>query len=129
METQGLKGEEAVRQTDYDDHGGGLFPAPWSSRCSRHLSFDPVNCADAAAKYLRRFENPRAGRQLLLDALDNGIGDGSTSEPFSFRPGTGQPGLDPFFDDVRLELGEDGDHPEHRLASRRRGIERLLVQE
>src|SRR5580704_17278528 len=75
-----------------------------------------MNGSGAATKFLRRFEDARAGRQLLPDLCDNSFACGPPTEPFSFRPRTGQPGLDPFLNDVRLELGEDGDHPEHRLS-------------
>jgi hypothetical protein len=55
----GLKGGEAVRQADPSIWGPSLF-SDRSARNSRHLSFDPVNCADAAAECLRRFEDTRA---------------------------------------------------------------------
>jgi hypothetical protein len=61
-----------VRQIDFDDWGGGLFPQPaLSGRNSRHLSLYPVNRSGADAKRFGRFEDARAGRQLLPDALND----------------------------------------------------------
>jgi hypothetical protein len=53
---------------------------------------------------------------------------GPPTEPFSFRPRTGQPGLDPFLDDVRLELGKDAHHLKHRFPGWRAGVDTLLMQ-
>jgi hypothetical protein len=53
-----LKGEEAVRQSASAIRGGGS-----GSGCRNlHLSLDPMNGSGAATKFLRRFEDARAGR-------------------------------------------------------------------
>ena len=83
----GLKGGEAVRQIDFGDWWGRVFPHPALSGCySRHLSFHPMHRSGADAKCLRRFEDSRTCRQLLTDALDDILAHRTTPEPFPLAP-------------------------------------------
>ena len=97
-------------------------------RYSRHPAFDPVNCAGADAEGLGRFEDARAGRQLLLDALHNGIGDRSTPQPFPLAPRPRKTRFDPLDNHRALELGKHTEHLKQRLSGWRAGVEPLLVQ-
>jgi hypothetical protein len=57
----------------------------------------------ADAERLRGFENTRADRQFLTDALDHIRADRTTPKPF---PGTRKASVDPAANDRALELGE-----------------------
>jgi hypothetical protein len=63
------------------------FPSPYSyDRNERHLSFHSMNGSGTDAQSLGRFEDARAGRQLLADALDDIGTHRTTPQPFPLAP-------------------------------------------
>jgi hypothetical protein len=82
----------------------------------------------ADAKSFSRFEDSRASRQFLADAIDNFPGYRATPEPLPLAPRPREAGLNALDYNATLELGKDAEHLKHRLSGWGAGVEPLLVQ-
>jgi hypothetical protein len=87
-----------------------------------------VNRSGADAKCFSRFEDSRASRQLLADAVDNCLAHRTTTKPLPLCSGARQPGIDPASDHRSLELGECASYLVEQASCRRRGVDVLLIQ-
>jgi hypothetical protein len=92
---------------------------------------DALHCIDADA--VRGSDSTHAWAILPAQrGLDRSLDLGSDLGPSQLLAlilGPPQAGAHPLLDHRPLELGEDPHHLEHGLASRRRGVEALLVKE
>jgi hypothetical protein len=86
-----------------------------------------MNRSGAHAERFRRFEDSRAGRQLLADAFDNYLAQRTATKPLPLCSGARQPCIDPASDHRSLELGECARYLEQQAACRCRGIDVLLI--
>jgi hypothetical protein len=66
--------------------------------------------------------------QLAADRRLHLLVHSGPAQPLALRLGAPESSLHPLHDHGPLELGEDAEHLEHGLASRRRGVEPLLVE-
>ena len=87
-----------------------------------------MNRAGAATKFLRRFEDARAGRQLRSDALDDIAFHRTTPKSLSLRSCPRKARFDTLDNHRPLELGKDAHHLEHRLARWGAGVETLRME-
>src|SRR5215469_4005042 len=93
-----------------------------------HLLPDALNGAAADATLAGNLQHAFAGAQLSLDALfKRGIDPGPT-ELLALRHGALEASVDALPDHAALKLGERAADLKHQLASRCRGIDRLLVE-
>ena len=105
-----------------------LMRASGTSRDGSKFGPDFLHAADADTDDLRSPMNSVTGLKLVADAGDGLHGESWTAQTFAGSSGSCQSSTDTIHDHGSLELGEDGEHPEHRSARRCRGVEALLVQ-
>ena len=113
--------------------GVGQFAAIQSMAPSLGVEAVAVNVRDPGEnpKLLSDLAHARpAGyRQSLSDTLFQLRSYPRPSEPFALALGPRQASTDPFLNHGPLELGKHAHHLKHRLSSRRRRVEALLMQE
>ena len=89
----------------------------------------PLNHTGSNTKGTADLQDAHALRFKLAYARLYGILHRAPTELRPLRFGPRQTGVDPFTDDAALKLCKHAEHLEHRLASSRRRVEPLLVQE
>ena len=82
-----------------------------------------MNRAGAATKFLRRFEDARADRQLLTDFRKDSVAHRAATKPLPLCSGTREAQVDAAANDRPLELCECASYLVEQASCRRRGVD------